>query len=124
MSTATFHCLGRGHQARFSEDFDHVLADVLGSTPEPAAAAEEIDDTALLTVLANFAGWGPYEPGQGGSPGRLSFLRVDPADPALRRFHWDWWHNGAPLGRFVFSGRTLAVSQTVVFRARFQPAAR
>jgi hypothetical protein len=124
VSTATFHCRGQGHQARFSEDFDHVLADVFGSTPDPAAAAEELDDTALLTVLANFAGSGPYEPGQSGPPGRFSFLRVDGADPALRRLHWDWWRSGTPLGRFVFSGRTLTTSQTIVFRARFQPARR
>lgn len=121
MSTASFYCLGRGHQARFSEDFDHILAGVLESTPDPAAAAEELDDTALLTVLANFAGAGAYVPGRSGPAGRFSFLRIDQADPALQRFHWDWWHSGTPLGRFVFSGRTIASSQTVVFRARFQP---
>lgn len=122
MSTSGFHCLGRGHEARFSEDFDQLLAEALRAAPDPEEAAEEIDDTTLLTVLANFAGAGPYEPAQGSSPpGRLSFLRVDEADPAIRHFHWDWWRDGIPGGRFGFTGRTLAMSQTVVFWAWFQP---
>lgn len=60
MSTSGFHCLGRDHEARFSEDFDQVLADAFRAAPHPAEAADEIDDTTLLTVLANFAGAGPY----------------------------------------------------------------
>ena len=63
MSTRQLHVIGQGHEARFSEDFAHVLADAVNSTADPASATTELDDVALLTVLANFAGVGPTAPG-------------------------------------------------------------
>lgn len=55
MSTGQLHVVGRGHEARFSEDFDQVLADAIRATPDPRLAAAELDDVTLLTVLAHFA---------------------------------------------------------------------
>ncbi len=122
MSLARLHCIGRDHEARFSEDFDQALAIAIRATPNPARAAAELDDVALLTVLANFAGAGPYDPSEpnGGHP--LSLLEIDEAQPVLRVFRWHWWWAAAPMGRFAFAGRTLTTSQTVVFQARFEPA--
>lgn len=97
-----------------------MLAYALQATPDPAVAARELDDTALLTVLANFAGAGAYEPGKMKPAGQFSLLHIDQADPVFRRFHWHWWLGGTPLGRFTFVGRALTTSQTVVFQARFQ----
>ena len=56
MSTGQLHAIGRGHEARFAEDFDQVLAETIRSTPDSTQAAAELDDVTLLTVLANFAG--------------------------------------------------------------------
>lgn len=80
MSTAEFLCVGRGHQVRFSEDFDEVLTSAIQTTPDPLNAARELDDVALLTVLANFAGEGPYAPGRSIVTDRYSLLQVDDAD--------------------------------------------
>lgn len=122
MSLARLHCIGRGHEARFSEDFDQALAAALSATPTPLRAAAELDDVALLTVLANFAGAGPYDPSEPASANPL--LELDAAQPVLRVFRWHWWWAGTPMGRFAFAGRTLTTSQTVVFQARFEPVRR
>lgn len=122
MSLALLHCIGRGHEARFSEDFDQALADAISATPNPTRAAAEFDDVALLTVLANFAGVGPYDPSEPTSGHPFSLLEIDAVQPVLRVFRWHWWWAGAPMGLFAFAGRTLNSSQTVVFRARFEPA--
>jgi len=53
VSTAEFPCVGRGHQVRFSEDFDELLSSTIQITPDPLNASRELDDVALLTVLAN-----------------------------------------------------------------------
>lgn len=107
MSTAQLHVIGRGHEARFSEDFDQALANAIRSTPDPSLAAAELDDVALLTVLANFAGAGSYDPAHPPSEQLLSVLQIDPANPMLRFLLWDWWRSGTALGRFGFTGRTL-----------------
>jgi hypothetical protein len=122
VSLAQFHCIGRGHQARFSENFDQTLSNAIHATPNPSQATAELDDVALLTVLANFAGAGPYEPSERRRNGPFPVLEIDEAQPALRVFRWHWWWAGAPIGRFAFAGRTLVPSQTVVFGARFEPA--
>ena len=114
MSTRELHVIGRGHEARYSEDFDQVLADAIRSTPNPSPAATELDDVALLTALANFAGVGPYDPGDPPSEQLLAVLHVDPANPLLRSFVWAWWRGGTPMGRFIFTGRTLDPAHTVV----------
>jgi hypothetical protein len=33
VSTGQLHVIGRGHEARFSEDFDQTLADAIRSIP-------------------------------------------------------------------------------------------
>lgn len=120
MSTAELYCIGRGHEARFAEDFDGSLAMALDATPDPARAAAELDDVALLTTLANFAGLGPYDPAA--PPDDPPFLlEIDDTDAAQRTFRWHWWLGNRPVGRFAFTGRSVSVSQTVVFRARFEP---
>lgn len=122
MSTAEFLCVGRGHQVRFSEDFDELLTNTIQTTPDPLNASRELDDVALLTVLANFAGDGPYEPGETTATSSYPLLQVDEADPALRLFRWHWWLAGTALGRFTFVGRTLTRSQTIIFQTEFEPA--
>lgn len=122
MSTAQLHVIGRGHEARFSEDFDQVLADAIRSTPDPSRAAAELDDVALLTVLANFAGPGPYDPTNPPNEALLTVLHVDTANPLLRSLSWSWWRGGTPMGRFVFTGRTLNPAQTVVADVWLDPA--
>ena len=122
MSTGQLHSIGRGHEARFSEDFDQVLANAIRSTSDPTQAAVELDDVALLTVLANFAGVGPYDPADPPDEQPRTVLRVDPANPLFRSFAWAWWQGGTPMGRFVFTGRTLDPSHTVVADLWFDPA--
>ncbi len=122
MSLARLHCIGRDHEARFSEDFDQALATAIRATPNPTRAAAELDDVALLTVLANFAGAGPYDPSEPTGGRAQSLLEIDEAQPVLRVFRSHWWWTAAPMGRFAFAGRTLTTSQTVVFQARFEPA--
>ncbi len=114
MSTGQLHVIGRGHQARFSEDFDQVLAETIRSSPEPTQATAELDDVTLLTVLANFAGVGAYNPAAPSTERKHSILHVDPANPILRSFPWAWWRRATPMGRFVFTGRTLDPGHTVV----------
>ena len=121
MSTGQLHAIGRGHEARFFEDFDQVLADAIRSTPDPSRAAVELDDVTLLTALANFAGVGPYDPVEPPKEQLLTVLHVDPANPMLRSLLWDWWRGGTPVGRFVFTGRTLDPTQTVVADLWFDP---
>ena len=122
MSTRELHVIGRGHEARYSEDFDQVLADAIRSTPDPSPAATELDDVALLTALANFAGVGPYGPADPPSEQLLAVLQVDPANPLVRSSVWDWWRGGSPTGRFVFTGRTLDSTHTVVADLWYAPA--
>lgn len=122
MSLAQLYCTGRGHEARFSEDFDQTLSNAVHATPNPAQATAELDDVALLIVLANFAGVGPYEPSDRPHDGPFTMLEIDALQPALRVFRWHWWWAGVPIGRFAFAGRTLVPSQTVVFGARFESA--
>lgn len=122
MTTGQLHVIGRNHEARFSEDFDQVLADAIRSTLDPNLAAAELNDVTLLTVLANFAGVGSYDPADPPNEQLLTVLHVDPANPMLRSLLWDWWRGGAPMGRFVFIGRTLDPTQTVVADLWFDPA--
>jgi hypothetical protein len=35
VSLAQLHCIGRGHEARFSEDFDQTLSNTIHATPKP-----------------------------------------------------------------------------------------
>ncbi len=122
MSTAQLHAAGRGHEARFSEDFDQALADTIRSTPDPVQAAAELDDVALLIVLAHFAGAGPYDPAQAQTEDLLAVLRTDRSMPAMRTFSWDWWRQGTPMGRFMFTGRTITPTQTIIADVWFDPA--
>lgn len=94
MSIAQLHCIGRGHEARFCEDFDQALTDALHISPDPGQATTELDDVALLTVLANFAGVGPYDPSSAVVGHPSPTLDTDLADPALRIFRWHWWWAG------------------------------
>lgn len=122
MSTRQLHVIGQGHEARFSEDFDQVLANAVDSTADPASATTELDDVALLTVLANFAGVGPYDPTDPPRDRQQAILQIDPASPVLRSFPWAWWLVGTPMGQFIFTGRTLDPAHTVVADLWFNPA--
>lgn len=124
MSTAKLHVTGTAHQARYSERFDSALAEAIASSPDPVQATIELDDTALLIVLAHFAGAGRYDPADPPNPSTatLQLLDVDVDAPRIRRFSWDWWHAGRALGRFMFVATTLSPDQTVVADVVFQPA--
>jgi hypothetical protein len=124
VSTSQLHCIGKGHETRFSEDFDQVLTNAIGETSDPHQAASELDDVALLTVLANFAGAGPYDPDNSPNDESQGLLQIDPSTPLFRSFAWAWWRADSPMGRFVFTGRTLDPHHTVVADVVFAPAAR
>jgi hypothetical protein len=121
VSTQQLHVIGEGHEERFSEDFDLVLASAFESTPDPPSAATELDGVTLLTVLASFAGVGPYDPTDPVRERQQAILQIDPASPVLRSFPWAWWRGGTPMGQFVFTGRTLDPAHTVVADLWFDP---
>ena len=119
MSTAKLHAIGSAHQARYGENFDEILADVITRCHNPAIATAQLDERTLLTILAQFAGagrWDPDDPPAGDAAAELlGDLVPDDYDQAIRRYRYViFYQPGDVVDLITFEGYTLRPDQTGV----------
>jgi hypothetical protein len=122
LSTAKLQVVGSGHSARFGEDFDEVLARVLNACHDHDVAAVQLDELGLLTVLAQYAAAGHWDPDApvavGGAELHADVIPSD-LDPAVRFHRYAIFHQPGPVIDVVtFEGYTLQPDQTVVRTAQ------
>lgn len=87
MITPNLEVVGSAHRARFGEDFDAVLADVITRCHDAAVATDQLGELALLNVLAVFAAGGQWDPGDRDSAAKSQMadgLLVSAANSAVR----------------------------------------
>jgi len=119
LSTARLHAIGSAHEARYGENFDETLADVIARSHNPAVAADQLDERTLLTILAQFAGagrWDPYGPALADAAAQFpGDLAPDDYDPAIRRYRYVIFHQpGDVVDLITFEGYALRPDQTGV----------
>ena len=118
MSTRKLHVVGSGHEARFGEDFDARLTAVTAAAFDPARAATELDELAMLDVLAHYAAAGPYYPDTPPpSSGPGWGLEASAIDPRLRIHRYAIHYTARIVDVVTFHGVAIAAHQSVVATA-------